>query len=209
MLKAMLFTILVTAALVSPAVAQLDCLVFSEYIEGSSFNKAVEIYNATGEELDLGRVEVRLYTNGSATPSSTFALASGMLASGANYVLAHPNADAAITGVAAETSTTLNFNGDDAFAMFLDGVLVDCIGQIGDDPGSAWGTEPVTTVNHTLRRLTTVCCGDKVGDDAFDPAGEWEGFASDTFDDLGSHVTECQAVPTTDTTWSQIKAQYR
>lgn len=209
MLKAMLLTILVTAVMISPAVAQLDCLIFSEYVEGSSFNKAVEIYNATGEEVNLSRVELALYTNGSSTASATFVLADVLLASGANYVVAHPNADAAIIAVAAETSTALNFNGDDAFAMSMDGVLVDCIGEIGFDPGSGWGTEPLTTVNHTLRRLITVCCGDKVGDDPFDPAGEWAGFDQDTFDDLGSHVTECQAVDAIDSTWGQIKAQYR
>ena len=35
------------------ALAATSDLLFSEYIEGSSFNKALEIYNGTGASVDL------------------------------------------------------------------------------------------------------------------------------------------------------------
>ena len=45
-------------------------LFFSEYIEGSSFNKALEIYNGTGAAVDLSTYSVELYSNGAAAPSA-------------------------------------------------------------------------------------------------------------------------------------------
>ena len=69
----------------------------SEYIEGSGFNKAIEIYNGTDSAVDLaaGLYTLELYSNGAATPSKTAAL-TGTVAAGDVLVLAHPSADAAI-----------------------------------------------------------------------------------------------------------------
>jgi predicted extracellular nuclease len=39
--------------------------------------------------------------------------------------------------------------------------------------------------------MAGVCAGDTVVDDAFDPATEWDGFATDTFDGLGAHSADC------------------
>ncbi|HEX7224775.1 MAG TPA: hypothetical protein VF367_04260, partial [Candidatus Limnocylindria bacterium] len=43
-----------------------DDLFISEYIEGSSFNKAIEIYNGTGAAVDLAAAgyTLQLYSNG-------------------------------------------------------------------------------------------------------------------------------------------------
>src|SRR4029079_11805429 len=58
-------------------------LFFSEYIEGSSFNKAVESYNGAGAPVDLGALgyKIELYSNGSATVSATLNL-TGTVANG-------------------------------------------------------------------------------------------------------------------------------
>ena len=47
---------------------------FSEYIEGSGFNKAVEIYNGTGAAVNLSAYTIQLYSNGAATPSQSVTL---------------------------------------------------------------------------------------------------------------------------------------
>ncbi|HEX6165240.1 MAG TPA: hypothetical protein VFZ30_00525, partial [Acidimicrobiales bacterium] len=69
---------------------------FSEYIEGSSFNKAVEIFNGTGAPVDLaaGGYVLELYSNGSPTVSQSVAL-TGTVADGDVFVAAHPTANAA------------------------------------------------------------------------------------------------------------------
>ncbi|GGA66588.1 nuclease [Arenimonas soli] len=173
-------------------------LLISEVIEGSSNNKAVEIHNGTGAPVDLsaGGYTLQFYFNGNTSPGTTLAL-SGTLADGDVYVLAPASATAAILAQADQTGGTW-FNGDDAIVLRRGGSagpVVDSLGQVGVDPGSQWGSGLVSTADNTLRRLATVCAGDTTPDDAFDPALEWEGYAQDTFDGLGSHATNCGGTP--------------
>ncbi len=165
-------------------------LFISEYIEGSSFNKAIEIYNGTGSAVDLaaGSYTLELYSNGSPTVSQSVEL-SGTIADGDVFVAAHASADPAILAVADVTSSAvINFNGDDAVVLRKAGAIVDAFGQIGVDPGSQWtgGGQ-----DDTLRRADTVCAGDTNPDDAFDASIEWVTFAQDSFDGLGSHTADC------------------
>ena len=62
-------------------------LFFSEYIEGSSNNKALEIYNGTGAPIDLaaGGYQVQMYYNGATTAGLTITL-TGTVAAGDVYV---------------------------------------------------------------------------------------------------------------------------
>lgn len=181
--------------------AQTSELFFSEYIEGSSNNKAIEIYNGTGASVDLSTYSVQLFSNGAATPTATLPLA-GTLANGDVYVIANTSSVAGITAVAdvlAPTSgatAVTNYNGDDAVALLKSGTILDVIGQIGVDPGTVWGTPPASTLNNTITRKNTICVGDSNGSNAFDPAGEWDGFAIDTISNLGSHTANCVTTPT-------------
>lgn len=77
--------------------ATTDVLV-SEYVEGSSFNKALEIYNGTGSDVNLGQngYAIDIFFNGSSSAGRTVLL-SGTVADGDVFVVAHPSADAAIT----------------------------------------------------------------------------------------------------------------
>ena len=183
---------LMPAPFVSAATSE---LFFSEYIEGSSFNKAIEIYNGTGSTVDLaaGLYTVELYANGSSTVSQSVAL-SGTLADGDVFVLAHASANAAILAQAdVINSIAINFNGDDAVVLRKNGVVIDAFGQIGIDPGTEWtggGTDD------TLRRADSVCAGDTNPGDAFDASVEWVVFANNTFDGLGAHTANCSG-PTT------------
>lgn len=155
---------------------------FSEYVEGSGNNKALEIFNGRATSLDLTTCLIRLYANGASTSSNV--TLTGTLASGDAFVICNPTA----SGFACDqTSSTINFNGDDALALECDGTVLDVIGQIGTDPGTEWGSGLTSTLNHTLRRLCSVASGDTNGADAFDPAAQWDGFAIDTFGDLGTY----------------------
>ncbi|MEA3326877.1 MAG: ExeM/NucH family extracellular endonuclease, partial [Chloroflexota bacterium] len=165
-------------------------LFFSEYIEGSSYNKALEIYNGTGAAVDLYTYSVSRYTNGSSSPSSTVNLSTS-LADGDVFVIAHASADSAIIAEADLVHPVINHNGDDAYVLFHGTTIIDVIGRVGEDPGSYWGTEPITTANHTLVRKDTICTGDTDETDPFDPATEWDGYAIDYFDALGSHTADC------------------
>ncbi|MCA9968904.1 MAG: ExeM/NucH family extracellular endonuclease [Anaerolineales bacterium] len=174
------------------AQAAASSLFFSEYVEGSSVNKAVEIYNGTGTAVDLAAegYKIEMYFNGSTSAGTTVAL-TGTLADGDVYVVADDGADPAILAVTDQTSTASFFNGDDAVVLRNNGGIVDVIGQIGFDPGSEWGSGDTSTADNTIQRLATVCAGDANGSDAFDPTVEWAGFPNNTFTGLGSHTASC------------------
>jgi uncharacterized protein len=163
-------------------------LFFSEYIEGSSNNKALEIYNGTGSAINLGTAgyNVQMFFNGSTTAGLTIGL-TGTVANEDVFVLAQSSAAAAILAQAHQTNGAGWFNGDDAVVLRKGTAIVDVIGQIGTDPGTEWGTGDTSTADNTLRRKATVGAGDTNGSDAFDPSIGWDGFATDTFDGLGSH----------------------
>ena len=169
---------------------------FSEYIEGSSNNKALEIYNGTGGAVDLAASDynVQMFFNGSATAGLTINL-TGAVADGDVHVVAQSSASATILAQADQTNGAGWFNGDDAVVLRKGTTVLDVIGQIGFDPGSQWGSDPTSTADNTLRRLETVCAGDPDGSNAFDPSVEWIGYATDTFDGLGVHVATCAAGP--------------
>ena len=170
-------------------------LFFSEVIEGSSNNKALEIYNGTGAAVDLaaGGYHVQMFFNGNSSAGLTLNLV-GTVAHGDVFVIAHASAAAAVLAHADQTSGAGWFNGDDAVVLRKGTTIVDAFGQIGFDPGSQWGSGLVSTADNTLRRKADVCGGDPDGSDVFDPALEWDGFATDTFDGLGAHATSCGGV---------------
>ena len=59
---------LIPAALAGPAAAAPTELFISEYVEGSSNNKALELYNGTGTAVTLtGSYDVQIFANGSPT----------------------------------------------------------------------------------------------------------------------------------------------
>ncbi len=154
-----------------PAAAQPSGLFISEYIEGTSNNKAIEIYNGTGAAINLaaGGYNIQMYFNGSATAGLTINL-TGTVAAGDVYVVAHSSANPAILAQADQTNGSGWFNGDDAVVLRQGTTVIDVVGQIGFDPGTEWGTGLTSTADNTLRRKAAVCAGDANGIDAFDPA---------------------------------------
>jgi predicted extracellular nuclease len=161
-------------------------LFISEYVEGTSFNKSLEIFNPSAASVDLAAqgYSVQVFSNGSTTPSLTVNL-SGVVGPGDVHVLTHPSADPVVPF---DQQAGVNWNGNDAVVLRKSLTTVDVIGQVGFDPGTEWGSGLTSTADNTLRRKISVVTGDANGADAFDPAVEWEGFATNTFDGLGSHT---------------------
>lgn len=197
----------VLVGLTAPGMAQAapSELFFSEYIEGSSNNKALEIYNGTGADINLGTsgYSVQMFFNGNPSAGLTINL-TGTVAAGDVFVLAQASANAAILAQADQTNGSGWFNGDDAVTLRKGATVLDVIGQIGFDPGTEWGTGLTSTADNTLRRKPEIQAGDTAAGDAFDPAPEWAGFAVDTFDGLGAHGAD--AAPSISATSPQAGA---
>ncbi|MFT3909088.1 MAG: lamin tail domain-containing protein [Ferruginibacter sp.] len=164
-------------------------LFFSEYIEGSSNNKYLEIYNGTGATVDLSNYKLRLYSNGVTTPTFDVQL-SGNLATGNTIVL--KNGSATIYGGTAIVNAAVNWNGDDAFDLFKisTGTSVDIFGKIGEDPGTAWTSGALSTLDKTLVRKSSVTGGVTVNPASGFPAlaSEWDVFNTDDVSHLGAHT---------------------
>ncbi|HBP75334.1 MAG TPA: ribonuclease [Alcanivorax sp.] len=157
-------------------------VLISEYVEGSGFNKALELYNGGADTVSLDGYRLERYSNGGTDASGVLELDGESLAAGAVLVIVSSQAGAPLNGLGDISSGVISHNGDDAYVLRDADGVVDSFGRVGEDPGSAWGSGDTTTVNQTLRRLETVTTGDTVIDDAFDPADQWRAFPEDTLD---------------------------
>lgn len=165
-------------------------LFISEYVEGSSNNKYIEIFNGTGESVDLSGYKLRAFTNGSDSPNNDVALA-GTLDN--NKTVVYKNSSATLTlpsGVTATNNSVTGFNGDDAVGLYKlsTSSYVDIFGVIGNDPGTAWTGGGVSTVDKTLVRKPSIYQGVTVNPTEFDPSVEWIQFDQNTVSNLGSHT---------------------
>ena len=166
-------------------------LFISEYIEGSSNNKIIEIFNATGAPVDLSEYEVWNITNGGVWPEIATPL-NGILPNGATWVICNQRCDQSLSAVCDEYFPTdpVNFNGDDAVGLahlengFLS--LVDQVGEDGGDVGQGWDVAGVSfaTKNHTLVRAPAALPST---DWSRTSVSDWLVQDEDTFDDLGAH----------------------
>ncbi len=176
-------------------------LIISEYGEGSGNNKFLEIYNATGQTVDLSQYRVGLVFNGGEWTESTISFPDGaVLPDGETYLIVNSQADQALLDKADLTTGSLSFNGDDAVALqkLVNGTWVnlDQIGTDGDDPGSGWDVAGVSnaTADHTLVRKAGV---NKPTTDWAASAGtnaensQWIVYPADTWDYIGSHQVVC------------------
>lgn len=178
-------------------------LFFSEYIEGSSNNKYLEIYNGTGAPVNLSDYRVNLFSNGSTTSTQELLL-SGTLNNGEVYII--KNSAATLYNGTATVSNVTFFNGDDAIALIKisTGNYVDIIGRVGEDPGTAWTAGTISMLNHTLIRKPSVLQGVSTNPSAGFPtlASEWIQDSIDVATNLGSHNITCPS--STNTISTQI-----
>ena len=207
------FALVLTAA----AFGQCSDLFYSEYVEGSHNNKALEIYNPTSAAIDMSGYQVVRYSNGGTSPQ---ALAiSGMLAPADVYVVVIDKRDPNGTGydtiifpdLMARGDTFISgtypgpmyYNGNDAVTLETStGTYVDIIGVVGQNPGQSWTSDTAAgftdalggrwwTKNHTMIRKPSVQQGISTNGTFFNPAAEWDTLGINVFDHLGWHQGSC------------------
>ena len=153
-------------------------LFFSEYVEGSGNNKAIEIVNLTDNAIDLSAYSIKKQSNGAGSWINEFSL-SGTINVNDVFVTINYQADDAtllkevdLMSPEAGYGAPINFNGNDPVGLFKDGVLIDIIGVLG-----------VTQKNYenmTLRRKNSV-----TGPTTTYNASEWDEFPQNTVDGIG------------------------
>ncbi|MGL4596053.1 MAG: T9SS type A sorting domain-containing protein [Bacteroidia bacterium] len=170
--------------------SQCTNLFFSEYLEGASNNKAVEIYNPTNATVNLTDYILYRYNNGSPTATDSL-LPQGTLAPNAVFVAGNPSAIAPILAVSDTLHTITFFNGDDVLTIkhIPSNTVIDIIGIVGVDPGTNWPVGTGATSEFTLVRMVGVQGGElnwAIG------ATQYDVYPQNTTTFLGNHsMTPC------------------
>ena len=176
-------------------------LVFSEYGEGTSFNKWIEIYNPTLQNIPLDNYRYNFCWNGCDDLQWEFSIPfdSGyVLTPGETYLLVHFDASSILLNASNQTTNLLG-NGNDVAALYQvsSNTIIDIIG-VFDSTGvsDGWAVNGVlnATQDHTMLRDPDVCFGN-LGDwtvsDGSSFASEWLVEDIDTYNNIGSHNSNC------------------
>lgn len=226
-MKRLLFS---AAILAVTALQAQDCsdLFFSEYVEGSSQNKALEIYNPTDASIDLSKYNVKRYKNGQVladtelplmgnlAPYDVVVISNGQIVPNSfgsvDSVLYHHIAD--LHGTGDHSSSPMYFNGNDALTIELDGgvnkdTVVDIFGKVGENPDQGWNDDPTYgyqttnfweawTKDHTMVRKSSVLKGVNVNPLEFNTSLEYDSLPENTFSELGTHACDCKNLGTSE-----------
>ncbi len=149
-------------------------LFFSEYVEGSSNNKILEIANINDNDISLDEYSIKLSANGAADWTTNTQLLTGKSILGNDVFVLADSSNAICTAEEDITSGVTSFNGNDAIGLFKNDVLIDIIGVLGNDAVFASNTTLVR--NNNIETPSTTY-----------NTSEWTSFPNDTCTDIGSH----------------------
>ncbi len=156
-------------------------IIISEYLEGSSNNKYLEIYNAGTATADLSKYVLKLYANGhdmahGADNSARLDTISGTATLAPGALLVYSTAAATLSlpaGVVAHATSVCNFNGNDAITLEKEGTVIDVFGNVGTDPGTSWTVagDSKAAIDKSVRRKPVIVQGNT--DWSSSAASEW------------------------------------
>ena len=168
----------VTASTISAGATE---LFFSEYIEGSSNNKVLEIANKTSGSIALASYTIKKQTNGAGAWSTGLALTGTLVANG-KYTIVNSGLAATCYNISSANNATsaaeMTFNGNDAIGLFKNGLLIDIIGTFN-------GGVANFSADETLRRKATVIAPTTT----FNKTAQWDVFALDTCSGIGNKIS--------------------
>lgn len=163
-------------------IATCSKLFLSEYAEGSSSinhrNNYLEIYNPTGDGVNLSNFDLVIFRNANTEPGATLAL-SGILPAYSTFLIKDGTENLHIPSDLSTTSAVMDFTGNDKIALRHNQEVIDQIGNIGDSL--------VFAENITLRRKSFINHPTKEFN-----AAEWDVYGIEDVGDLKKHQSACQ-----------------
>jgi len=138
-----------------------SAVIISQYTdtESGTTPKGIEIWNVSGGDItfDSGAnlLAVLIGVNGGALGTNV-SVTSGTLLDGDVLVIG-------TSDMSPDVTQAFTFNGDDAIAIALGGVIQDVFGQPGVDPGTAWTGGGVSTADQNIQLKTGITEGDLDG----------------------------------------------
>lgn len=140
-MKRILLSVFAVLALGLFANAQ-NTLFFSEYVEGSKFNKAIEVYNPTNETIDLSEYSIMRFNNGSGIPlEAARTTLTGTIAPYSTFILVsaetgEDGCDPALQALGNQQDGTYPkptyMNGNDALVLYKGAEIIDIFGKVGE-----------------------------------------------------------------------------
>ena len=178
-----------------------NTLLFSEYGEGSGWNKWVEIYNPTSMNISLDEYRYNFCWNGCDSLQWEFSIPfdSGfVLLPNETYTIVHNNADSILLDIANQTTNILS-NGNDVVGLYHTTLetIVDIIGVLDSVNNiTAWDVDGIVnaTKDHTMMRKPDICEGNFGNwsvSDGSNTYSQWIVGVIDDFSDLNNHNSEC------------------
>lgn len=164
--------ILLTGSILTPC----SELMITEYVEGTSNNKYIEIYNPTDQEINLDVYNLTKFNGKNIDPTGNLTL-TGIIAAYGTFLIENQNEDLNIDANLS-TGSIVNFNGDDKVALRKADKIIDIIGIIGDSIEFA--------KDITLRRKSHI----QNPNNQYDP-NEWDVYGINDVSNLNSHVSSC------------------
>jgi hypothetical protein len=177
-------------------------LFFSEIIEGSDNNRAVEIFNPRAEAVALSGYRIAIAVNGGGWTQFHSFPANAMLPSLARWTIVNASVNPSVftpsnaNEVIFGSPTAVSFDGDDARGLVkingADTVFIDMIGLPKPDPGLGWEVSGITnaTRDHTLIRKPKIARGNidwELSRGTNADNSEWLVLPPDYFSNLGLH----------------------
>lgn len=165
----------------------------SEYVEGNSNNKAIELYNPSPVAINLEGYHMETWNNGATEPTNTQVL-EGVIEPNDVFVIMNALAAPELYQAADIESQVTWFNGNDVIVLYHDGVIIDQMGAFGPDPGAPFTVDGGAgeMAEYTLVRKANVSQGStdwEVGQ------YQWDVYPQDTFDFIGYHSATCTGTP--------------
>ena len=181
----------ITFTITAPDKMVASDLFISEYSEGSSYNKYIEIFNGTGKDIDLSNYTLKLF-NHSATPAQYEFSLNGLLKDGDTYVVYNGAANTTIKNSGDAFNQVISFNGNDPIALFKHDVLIDIVGDLStpvSEGFDAGGVLLATKDNTIIRKSNVFGPNDNWTPD------EWEVLGFEVYDDLKTHSMDYYQKP--------------
>ena len=120
-------------------------LFVSAYVEGSSYNKAIALYNGTSRSVNLADYALASQHNGVGDIGNYWQLPERTLAPGGTFVIVCSScSNDDLRGCAdyfmpATENSPINFNGNDVVVLYHDNIMIDVVGILGS--ANNWGKD--------------------------------------------------------------------
>ncbi|MBK8368281.1 MAG: lamin tail domain-containing protein [Bacteroidetes bacterium] len=220
MKKTLLSLSLITLALVGKA-QNCSELFISEYVEGSGNNKAIEVYNPTGSDINLSNYRLIRFSNGASFSNpiddidstdlvgtivsySVHVLVNGQTTTAGSSPACSPVLQALANQLDHAYGAPTYMNGDDAIGLVRINPykLIDIFGRIGEQPATAWSdvspyigtTGKWWTKDHSMQRKPGIKVGVMSNPGSFNPKLEWDSLPRDNWTKLNGHDCDCKPV---------------